>query len=360
MEKHSEILPAECSRVSLPTWASGQTMGVCLLLLAAPFSRTVAGPLEELHGASGLNTVNQAGLLRGEIFSDRGTQGSFPRGAYAESCYYIKAPVVVVGALQMHEEPPAKPREGVIYQTHSWPAPPDLFRKFQLSALRPADRKLLDWTVAVGRGEKDVLHLDAGEEETVRRELAGSGAKDVLASIAWQRILQKRNDAVAGGGLASMPAYQAGGATIRAADEYRSLLKMTPAIAAKFAGLTGAKPFFADGAQTADETVPYAEQGDVNGHTSFTLGALAARKSPDSWQVVDCTYYAADTYFVSLSLYQFWTWEGGTLVWEIDYIAAPFRSYLRGVDRLFAGKELSKESVRGSHGFRRRAEAKAR
>ena len=213
--------------------------------------------------------------------------------------------------------------------------------------------------MAVGAGEKDVLHLNATEEEGVRRELSAPGARDVPASTAWQLILQKRNDAVAGGGLPAMPAYQAGSATIRAADEYRSLLKMTPAIAKTFAGLTAAKPFSSDGASAADETVPYAEQGDVNGHTSFTLGVLAARKSADSWQVVDCTYYAADTYFVSLSLYQFWAWEGGTLVWEIDYIAAPFRSYLGGVDRLFAGKELSKESVRGSHGFRRRAEARA-
>ena len=126
-------------------------IGVGLCLLAAAVSGSHAGPLEELRGASGLNTVNEAGLLGGEIFSDRGTQGNFPHGAYAESCYYIKAPVAVVGALQMHEDAPAKPKEGVVYQTYSWPAPPDLFKKFRLSASRSADRKLLDWDDG-GRG----------------------------------------------------------------------------------------------------------------------------------------------------------------------------------------------------------------
>ena len=148
------------------------------------------------------------------------------------------------------------------------------------------------------------------------------------------------------GGLAALPSYQAGGVNIVAADEFQSLLQMTPGITARFAPLTGARPLVAGGAGTVDEIAPYTEESLVRGHTSFCLGASSARRVAEGgWQVLDLTYYTADTYFLSFSVYRLWPWEGGTLVWEVDYASAPFRGYLGGIDRVFAGKEMTKDSA---------------
>ena len=313
-----------------------------------------ADPLEELRAVSGLIGLDAKRLLHGEIFSERGTQGSFVRGAYAESCYFVKAPVAITGSTLLHWDPSKyKEAEVDVYQSYHWPASPEEFKKFRLSTKRATDRQLIDATAAAGHGEKGTLHLRPGDAEILRQTLTETNAQDESVTAAWRQILQQRNDAMVSSGFAGLPEYQAGGVNIRAADEFKSLLKMTPGIAARFAALTEAKPFFTESADAADEVAPYAEQSQVNGHTSLCLGMLAARKTPGAWQVLDCTYYTADTYFLSVSLYQLWPWEDGTLVWQVDYVSAPFRSYLGGLDRLFAGKEISKDSAESIRLFRR-------
>lgn len=337
-----------------------------LFLLPAAALPAADNALEELRKVSGITGVDASRLLRGEIVSERGTQGNFARGAYAESCYFVKAPVSRTGDTLMHWDPSKhKETEVDAYLNYYWPTAPDTFRKFQFSVSRRTDRQIVDWTLAAARGETGELHLRPADLESLRqglksRDLAASEARENAVSLAWQQILQQRSEAMAGGGFAGVPSYVAGGTTIRAADEVKNLLRMTPGIAARFAPLTGARPLFSDGGAVADEVVPYAEQSQVNNHTSLCLGVLAARKTPESWQVLDCSYYTADTYFISLSLYQIWPWENGTLVWQVDYVSAPFRSYLGGLDRVFASKEISKDSAGSIRIFRREAEGAGR
>ena len=333
-----------------------------LFLLAVTAVRAADDPLEEIRKVSALTGMDAARLRRGEIFSERGTQGNFARGAYAESCYFVKTPVARAGDTLLHWDPSKyKETEVGSYLNYRWPALPDAFKKFQFSAARRTDRQIVDETLAAARGETGELHLRPSDLELLRgplkdRDLAPAGARENAVSLGWQRVLQQRSEAMADGGLTAVPSYVAAGTTIRAADEVRSLLKMTPGIAARFAPLTGARPLFADSGAAADEVSPYAEQSQVNNHTSLCLGVLAARRSPGSWQVLDCSYYTADTYFVSLSLYQIWPWENGALVWQVDYVSAPFRSYLGGLDRVFASKEMSKDSAGAVRIFRREAE----
>ena len=323
------------------------------LLLGGISSRAMAGPLEDLKAASAVEGVDAPRLLHGEILTTRGTKGSFARGVYAESGYFLKATPEAVKTTLLHWDPSKyKETEVSAYRSYRWLAGPEVFKAMRLDGKHPADRTLLDWTVAVGTGgSAGELHLRPEDVAEFQRVFAGhdltkTGEKETLASAAWQALLQEHSAAVGAGGLAALPAYKAGTVNISAGAEVRSLFKMTPAIPPKFIELTVAKPLTPDGMGGGDESVPYAEESLVQGHTSFCLGASAAHQGRSgTWQVIDLTYYTADTYFLSFSLYQLWPWEGGTLVWEVDYASAPFRGYLGGLDRVFAGKEMTKDSA---------------
>ena len=103
-------------------------------------------------------------------------------------------------------------------------------------------------------------------------------------------------------------------------------MKIAPAIAARFAPVLSKAPF-SGATNPPDELVPYWEAALVRGHTSLHGGFLSARKSASSWQIADCTYFASDTYFFSVNLYELWPVENGTLVWQIDFVSAPFRGF---------------------------------
>ena len=47
----------------------------------------------------------------------------------------------------------------------------------------------------------------------------------------------------------------------------------------------------------------------------------------------------------SVSFYEMLPQDDGTVVWQIDFASAPFRSFTGGLDRVFAGNEMAKESV---------------
>lgn len=319
-----------------------------------------ADPFAEWKTAAGLETVDAGKLLRGEIIGARGTQGSFARGVYVESAYFIKAPMDAVEHSLLHWNP-AKYREleVAVSQTYHWPAAPEVFRSLQLSESHARDRTLVEATAAAPTSGPGDLHLRPPEIDLIRESMAGA-SRAAGATAAWQRLLHARSEAMGASGLAGQPPYTSGGITIAPLAELRSLLKMTPSIASRFAALTDTKSLVSGGPGTVDETQPYADQSQVRNHTSFSLGVLAARKLPGSWQVLDCTYYTADTYFVSLTLYQLWPWENGTLVWQIDYASAPFRSHLGGIDKLFAGREMVRESAQTIQIFRHDTERDGR
>ena len=341
---------------------------VAVVLLGTGLSSALGDPLGELKAASSVEGMEAKPLLHGEILTARGIKGSFARGVYAESCYFLKAAPDGVKTTLLHWDPSKyKETEVSAYRSYRWPTGPEVFQAMRLNPAVSADRTLLDWTTgAVRDNAPGELHLRREELGGFRQVLAGGNAakaegQDAPVNTAWQELLQRHSDAVGAGGLVALPSYKAGSVNIVAADEFRSLLKMTPGIAARFAGLTGARPLAASGAAAVDEIAPYAEESLVRGHTSFCLGATAAlRAAEGGWQVLDLTYYTADTYFLSFSVYQLWPWEGGTLVWEVDYASAPFRGYLGGLDRVFAGKEMTKDSTGSVTTLRKELAARGR
>ncbi len=297
-----------------------------------------AGPLEELRSLSLFPSADLAQLKAGKILSERGTLGDFSRGIYLESCYYINAPMDAVGQGLLHWNPVQHRDPDVrLYQEYSLPGAAAVFKKLQLSSKFAVDDWLLDQTARAGEtGAAGDLHLTSDELALLRQ-------KPMPPSETWQEMLQRRSAALARGGLAAVPPYGSD-KSISPGSEFRGLLSLAPKVARHFKPMTEAQPLVA-AVKPANEAVAYWEATKVRNHTTLQLGLYAARKSSDSWQLVDCVYYPSDTYFMALDLFQLWPVDGGTLVWQAGFVSAPFRTYLGGVDRYIAGKQMTEETL---------------
>lgn len=325
-------------------------------LLAVAWAQ--AGPLEELKSLSQLPPVDLAKLQSGEIVIQRGAEGDFSRGISLESCYFISAPVAAVGAKLLHWDPTKHPKMATrLYREYGMTSAREAFQTLRLAASVTNDRWLLDHTFAIAEGgAAGDLHLTAPEVELIRKGVpkksaVSAQAREARANDAWGEILRRRSDSLAQGGMSAVAPYGTD-QSISPGSEFRGLLTLNTAAAKHFRPLLGARPLLANGSAAADEAVGYWETAQVRGHTTLQLGLFAARKSADSWQLIDCVYYPTDTYFMALDLFQLWPVEGGTLVWQVGFVSAPFRSYLGGADRYIAGKQMTGETIETIKAFR--------
>ena len=327
---------------NLPVWLIAALLGA---------SAAKGGPLDELKALAQLPPVDLAKLKNGEIVTDRGPLGDFSRGIYLESCYFVHAPVATVGDLLMHWDPTQHREMGVrLYREYRWPAAAEVFKSLRLSSDISEDRWLLEHTLETADGgAAGDLHLTAGEVDLVRqtvpeKDAASAPTHEAKANEVWQEILRRRSDSLERGGFAAVAPY-GNDASISPGSEFRGLLSLAPRAAKHFRPIVSAKPIVSGASSAADEAVGYWEMTQVRNHTTLQLGIFAARKSADSWQLLDCVYYPSDTYFMSLDLFQLWPLDGGTLVWQVGFVSAPFRAYLGGVDRFVAGKQMTQETL---------------
>ena len=329
----------------------GKTL--CGLLLAAALGAPLeAGPLEELRFSAQLSQrVDLASLKNGQIICTRGALGTFSRGISLQSCYFIHAPMQNVGDALLHWDPLKHENLEIhSYREYSLPGAAAVFAKLRLEPGLPEDQWLLKQTDrATQTGEAGDLHL-------TNKEASLLAQKKMPASIAWQEILRRRSDALAQGGLAAVAPYGAD-RSLTPASEFEGLLSLVPQTARHFQPIAQARPLVAGG-QPASETVAYWEARKIRDHHILQLGFFAAQKGPDSWQVVDCVYYPSDTYFMALNFFQLWPVDGGTLVWHVGLVSAPFRSYLGGIDRYFAGKIMTQATLATIKAFRADLEQK--
>ena len=303
------------------------------------------GPIDELRATAQLAPIDLAALKRGQIVVEKGPNGDFPRGISLESCYFIDAPLSVVGNALLHWDPVGhKDLDVRLYQEFSFPLEADAFQRLQLNPAIMDDQWLLQQTAQVTRGStSDDLHLTNQEMDLLRQ-------KSATPSAFWQEILRQRSEALAGGGLAAVAPYGTDD-SISPASEFRGLLTLAPKAARHFQPITTARPIVASG-PAASEVVGYWEASKVRDHTTLQLAIFAAQKSPDSWQLVNCVFYPSDTYFMALDLFQLWPVDGGTLVWQVGFVSAPFRSYLGGIDRYVAGKQMTQATIDTITAFR--------
>jgi hypothetical protein len=313
-----------------------------------------SSPIEQIRSSSGLPGLDLEKLKRGEIESVRGPLGNFPRGVYVEDCFFVRAPLAVVGEKLLHWDTSRHPElEVSIFREYSRPAPPSAFDALALSSNRPKDKWLIDHTChTLISGTPDGLFVAASEIPIAKLPAqTPPDQRDAKVNEFWKKILASRDKAVASGGLKALPRFQAGKIDISIRSEFDGLMKMTPKVASHFQSLISAKPFSESG-HSPDEVVPYWQETLVQGHTTLHAGFLAAVKRSTSWQVADCTYFTSDTYFMSVTLYELFPIENGTLVWQIDFVSAPFRSYLGGTDRFFGAKEMIKGAAKSIRLFR--------
>ncbi len=329
-------------------------MAICVASLAN--SARAASALEQIRAGSGLPRLDLRQLQSGAIVTSRGPLGAFPFGVYAESAYFIHAPVAVVGEKLMHWNGSSHGELGIRkLHEYRWPAKPSVWDSLNLNSSRPDDRWIIDRTRRLLRPiTNSDLHLTQSDVTTFRQlshQTRSTAQRGASVNFFWRKILQGRNDALARGGLSALPVYSANGARIDAGAQFNGLLKLAPRIAAHFRPLVNGQPFNMGG-RPVGEIVPYWEMASVRGHTALLSAFLVARKGNDAWQISDCTYYVSDTYFMSFSLYELRSQADGTLVWQIDFASAPFHSFTAGLDRVFAGKEMEKEAVQIARLFR--------
>ena len=323
-----------------------------------------AGPLEELRALSHLPAIDLAQLKGGQILTQRGSDESFARGISLESCYFIPAPLAAVGNRLLHWDPTKHHGSDTrLYRDYALGSSGEAFQGVRLSSRIENDRWLLDHTFAIADGGAvSDLHLTAEEVELIRKGVPKKGAasaqaREARANDVWGEILRRRSDSLATGGMKAIAPYVGSDAAISPGSEFRGLPALIPSGAKHFGPILRSRPFSAGGS-APDETVGYWETAIVRGHTTLQLGVFTGQKSTDSWQLVDCVYYPTDTYFMALDCFQLWPVEGGTLVWQVGYVSAPFRTYLGGVDRYIAGKQMTGETLDTIKTFRASFEKK--
>jgi len=316
--------------------------GVAWAILALIIPCVYATPLDDIKAASGLRSIDIAQLQRGEITTNRGALGGNPRGVYAESCYIIHAPPARVVETLSKWDPTKHPELEVrTSRDFSWPAEADAFATLQL---RADDQWLIDRTATGHDGD---LNLPA----SARAKLPRTAAAD-SASAFWRELLLAINGEISAGGLDRVAPIRASRGEISAFSEFDALLKMAPEIAKHFQPLVERRPF-RDGRAQADMIAPWWEVAKTHGHPSVHSGFVAAvRQSENSWQAADCTFYASDSFFFSVSLYQISPTADGTLVWQVDFVSAPFPTFAGSVARYFAQGEMLKDTAQTVRAFR--------
>jgi hypothetical protein len=293
-------------------------------------------------------------LERGEIVAARGPLGSFPRGVYTEACFFVHRPIEVVGQKLLHWDTSKQPELKVsVLREYSWPALPNVSDQLALSSSRPKDKWLIDHTWQMFMtGKPGELFVTTSEAAAALFSGPPSpNQRETKVNEFWKKILAARDNAMATGGLSALPHFRASSIDISIRGEFDSLMTLAPKVASHFQPLINAKPFAGSGT-AADEIVPYWQETLVRNHATLHNGFLCAQKRSTSWLAADCTYFTSDTYFMSVTLYQLFSIENGTLVWQIDFVSAPFRAYLGGADRFFAGKEIVKETAKTIQLFR--------
>ncbi len=336
----------------------GRRLGIAGALFVSAAALAQVAPIDDLKSLSQLPPVDLAKLKSGQIASQRGAEGDFARGISVEAAYFVPAPIAAVGERLLHWDPTKhRPSSTRLYREYSLPSPRQVFQTVRLDPAVQDDRWLLDHTYAIadGGGGAD-LHLSAAEIALIRKlvpkkDSASPQARVPRANDAWAEILRQRSDSLAHGGIGAVAPYGSD-QSISPGSEFRGLLTLNRSASQHFRPILGAKPLAGNG-PAGDEAVGYWETSLVRGHSTLQLGLFAAHKSADSWQLVDCVYYPTDTYFMALDLFQLWPVEGGTLIWQVGFVSAPFRSYLGGVDRFVAGKQMTQETLDTINAFRR-------
>jgi hypothetical protein len=311
------------------------TMG---LLTAVAGTSPAADPVAEVKSFSSFKDVPLEKLASGTVQSARGPTMNFPRGLAVENLYVIRKPLAK--AIEFHQRwtPTAHPELKVFIHSEL-PAKPGV-ADFQKIESAPQNSAVKAWTAATQKLGSGTTELQLSNAEVQAHAKAGS------AAAFWSTVLAQRAQAYASGGAGKLPPYETRGEPIRPAEEISRLLKEAPKMRSQFAGLIESSAL--TGGRGGGAPILYWEMVDVEGQAALNLGAVYSKKSAETYQTLEGSYYSSSGYFVLLTLSQLWPVTIGgqecTLVWRGQLISAESLGTLRGVERMGSGTAMMRET----------------
>jgi hypothetical protein len=249
---------------------------------------------------------------------------------------------------------PTKHRELKVFLHSDLPASPT---SANFSKLKGApDNGSVRAFVTATQKVSSALQISKEEARKFSGSASGGGAMPASVAAFWADVLAARTKSFVSGGTAAQPPYDHSGETIRANDEFNSLLKQQDKIRKQFSGFLNQTGIGRGAGSLPPEL--YWELLDVDDQGVVTLGASYHRAGANgSQQTADVLYYASGGYYVALTLYQMWpvTTDGkaSTLVWRGDMISSASLAELHGVERLGSESAMMKDISRAITLFRK-------
>lgn len=328
-----------------------------LVLAAALCARTaiaLADPSSELANFSVFDKIDIDELAK----SDTKTMHGPPmngRFLSVQSCYVSSgSPAQHIEALKQWD--PVKHRELKVFLHGDLPANPT---PAGFAALHNApNNSSVSAFVSATEKLSSELQISKVEAKRFPPDAANIGDNGIPGPVAnfWTELLAARAKSFVSGGTASQPPYDHTGDSVRANDEFNSLLKQQEKIRKQFSGFLGETGIGRGAGSLTPEL--YWELVDVDDSGVITLGATYSRAGPNgTYQSADVLYYASGGYYVGCTLYQMWPVTVGgknsTLVWRGDLISSASLASLHGVERLGSESAMMKDISKAIALFRK-------
>ncbi len=323
-------------------------LGLALLLTQPGAAQ--ADALSELAGFSVFSSVDLNQLAAGQVKSERGPKMASQRYLSVQTVYVVPRPpareVELLGQWSPTRHPELK-----VYLHQDLPASPGAENFAKIRAL--PDIGPVRALMSNSQRASDAIQLSQAEMQKLRAISAGGPA--ALTGF-WIETLAARSKAYTNGGSAAQPPYEAGGQTIKPAQELNGLLQSQDRVRAQFSGLLSGTGIGRGGGGMRPRH--YWELLSVEDAGVLTLGAGYQRAgSNGSYQRADTLYYASGGYYVTLTLWHLWPVNIGgkasTLVWRGDMVSSASLAGLRGIERLGSESAMKKNITRSIDLYRR-------
>jgi hypothetical protein len=177
----------------------------------------------------------------------------------------------------------------------------------------------------------------SGAEKQQLTAVFQSGSTDQINTL-WRTLLLNRCASFQANGLIKAEPYDFGNTSFQPAPELVGLLKQRSPVLKRFVNImdeimTG-KPV------ASEPVIHYWQNEKIQGNQNLGLGSIHTQKTATGYQLADITYYSASSYFISITLYEFWpvqvNGENQTYVWRGDYVISPSIGYTKGIERMAA------------------------
>lgn len=287
---------------------------------------------QSLKTFSDVPGIDEQALKKGTVLTRAAGIDGFSRGIYAEFVWWMAAPPSAIAKV-VTNGPEAAPGQPKIYRTIRGTPSIDSFSAFKLDGSRAADKTLIKQTTS-----GDGLFLGGKELAEATDAMAKSTTVETAEAV-WRKILLGRCVLFQKAGLRGQPALSHGNEVITALGDIRGMISAFPKVAKRF-GKTLADTLYASSGSRGSL---WWDLSVVNNVQNPSAGATFVVESPESIRVFDVTFFSGGTYFFAASLYEAWSWNGGALVWRLDVLSIPVRSYSLGMDRKIGSKMMGEE-----------------